>query len=169
MYSILEYFLYLMCFLNMCFWVPISVVLWVTDQAMEQEVNPALDIVDSQMKCLIAKVHRSKAVEPEVSSVVKSLQFMSCICLSLPWCLVRMASTWHLSISLRQQTFSPVKVYNCMCLLIFLFRLSLLWVFCSLILSPLMWRGWRSRLDPACFPGINYLLCTLYSSIRTSG
>jgi len=28
---------------------------------MEQEVNPALDIADSQMKCLIAKVHRLKA------------------------------------------------------------------------------------------------------------
>lgn len=109
----------------MRFRVPISVVLWVTGQAMEQEVNPALDIADSQMKCLIAKVHRSKAVEAEVSSVVKSLQFMSCICLSLPWCLVRVALTWQLSISLRQQTFSPVKVYNCMCLLIFLFRLSL--------------------------------------------
>lgn len=159
----------LKCFLNTCFWVPIPVALQVTGQAMEQKVNPALDITDSQMKCLITKVHRSKAVEPEVSSVVKSLQFMSCICHSLPWYLVRVALTWHLRIFLRQQTFSPVKVYNCMCLLIFLFRLSLLWVFCSLILSPLLWRGWRSRLDPACFPGINYLLCTLYSSVRISG
>lgn len=130
-----------MCFLSTHFWAPISVVLCVTGQAMEQEVNPALDITDSQMKCLIAKVHRSRAVEPEVSSVVKSLQFVSCICLSLPWCLVCVALTWHLSVSLWQQTISPVKVYNCICLLIFLFRLSQLWVFCGLILSPLLWRG----------------------------
>lgn len=130
-----------MCFLSTHFWAPISVVLCVTGQAMEQEVNPALNITDSQMKCLIAKVHRSRAVEPEVSSVVKSLQFVSCICLSLPWCLVCVALTWHLSVSLWQQTISPVKVYNCICLLIFLFRLSQLWVFCSLILSPLLWRG----------------------------
>lgn len=34
---------------------PISVILWVTGQAVEQEVNPALDKADSQMKCLIAK------------------------------------------------------------------------------------------------------------------
>lgn len=134
-----------------------------------QGVNSALDIADSQMKSLIAKVHRSKAVEPEVSSVVKSLQFMSSICFSLPSCLVCVALTWHLSISLRQQTFSPVKVYNSMCLLILLFSLSLLWVFCSLILSPLLWWEWRSRLDSACFHGINYLLCTLYSSVRISG
>lgn len=157
------------CFLNMHFWMPISAVLWVIAQAVEQEVNPALDIADSQMKGLIAKVHRSKAVEPEVSFVVKSLQFMSCICLSLPWCLVCVALTWHLSISLRQQTLSPVRVYNCTCLLIFLFRLSLLRVFCSVILPLLLWKGWRNRLDPACFPGINYLLYTLYSSVRISG
>lgn len=120
--------------------------LWVTGQAVEQEVNPALDKADSQMKCLIAKVQRSKAVEPENYSVVKSLQFMSCTCLSLPWCLVCVALTWHLSISLRQQTFSPVKVHNCLCPLISLFRLSVLWVCCSLILSPLLWgdkgAGW---------------------------
>lgn len=45
---------------------PISVILWVTGQAVEQEVNPALDKADSQMKYLIAKVQRSKAVERDL-------------------------------------------------------------------------------------------------------
>lgn len=81
-------YLNLMCFLNMYFSVPISVVLWVTGQAMEWKVNPALNRAGSQMKCLIAKVHRSQPMEPEVPSVVKSPQFMPCICLFCPgvWC-----------------------------------------------------------------------------------